>query len=96
VAGAVVWDGLGALMSANPWSNRKDANGLTGQQAAVLRLLCQDKTSKQIGAQLWLVERTVKHHRSNMLKMLGLKTSAGLAVWAVEHGYHLEENKAAA
>ncbi|HEX3630056.1 MAG TPA: response regulator transcription factor [Candidatus Dormibacteraeota bacterium] len=59
---------------------------LSDQEKRVLRLAAQGKTNKQIAADLFLSDKTVKHHISNILSKLNLSSRAQAAVWATQHG----------
>ena len=59
---------------------------LSDQEKRVLRLAAQGKTNKQIAADLFLSDKTVKHHSSNILSKLNLSSRAQAAVWATQHG----------
>jgi two-component system, NarL family, response regulator DevR len=59
---------------------------LSEQEKRVLRLAAQGKTNKQIAADLFLSDKTVKHHVSNILSKLNLSSRAQAAVWATQHG----------
>jgi DNA-binding NarL/FixJ family response regulator len=59
---------------------------LSDQEKRVLRLAAHGKTNKQIAADLFLSDKTVKHHISNILSKLNLSSRAQAAVWATQHG----------
>lgn len=59
---------------------------LSEQEKRVLKLAAQGKTNKQIAADLFLSDKTVKHHISNILSKLNLSSRAQAAVWATQHG----------
>lgn len=59
---------------------------LTDRELAVLRLVTQGKTNKEIAASLTVAERTVEFHLSNVLAKLGVDSRVKAAVWAKEHG----------
>ncbi len=59
---------------------------LSDQEKRVLRLAAHGKTNKQIAADLFLSDKTVKHHVSNILSKLNLSSRAQAAVWATQHG----------
>jgi two-component system response regulator DevR len=59
---------------------------LSEQEKRVLRLAAHGKTNKQIAADLFLSDKTVKHHVSNILSKLNLSSRAQAAVWATQHG----------
>ena len=60
---------------------------LTEREMAVLRLMCKYKTSKEIGDELFVTERTVKFHKANMLAKTGFKKSIDLAFYMVSNGW---------
>jgi len=58
--------------------------GLTDREREVLRLIGDGLTNRQIGAELFLSERTVKNYVSSMLAKLGLQRRTQAAVLAAE------------
>jgi DNA-binding CsgD family transcriptional regulator len=64
---------------------RKTAGGLTAREVDVLRLLAVGKTNRAIAEDLFLSERTVDRHVSNIFAKLGLSSRAAAAAYAVEH-----------
>jgi DNA-binding NarL/FixJ family response regulator len=58
---------------------------LSEQEKRVLRLVAEGKTNKQIAADLFLSDKTVKHHISNILGKLNLTSRSQAAVWATQH-----------
>jgi DNA-binding NarL/FixJ family response regulator len=58
---------------------------LTRREVDIIRLVCQELSSKQIAAQLNLSEFTVNTHRKNIQRKLNLKNVAGLVSFAREH-----------
>lgn len=59
---------------------------LTPREKDILRLLACNKSSIDIGAELFISRRTVEFHRANLLVKLGVKNSASLIKKAVELG----------
>ena len=51
--------------------SRSGAHGLTPREAEVLGLLAQGRTNKQIGAELYISEKTASVHVSNIIAKLG-------------------------
>jgi DNA-binding NarL/FixJ family response regulator len=58
---------------------------LTDRERDVVRLLGQGKSNKEIGADLFITERTARTYVSNILGKLGLQSRTQAALWAVEH-----------
>jgi DNA-binding NarL/FixJ family response regulator len=61
------------------------AEPLTERERDVMRLLGQGMSNKDIGAQLFITERTARTYVSNILGKLGLASRTQAALWAVEH-----------
>lgn len=60
--------------------------GLTRRELEVLRLIASGRSNRQIATELFLSERTVARHVSNILGKLGLANRAGATAFAFEHG----------
>lgn len=58
---------------------------LTKREVGILRLVCQEMTTREIASSLFLSELTVNTHRRNILKKLGVKNVAGLVNFAKQH-----------
>jgi DNA-binding NarL/FixJ family response regulator len=61
------------------------AEPLTEREREVLGLLGQGMANKEIGARLFITERTARTYVSNILGKLGLASRTQAALWAVEH-----------
>lgn len=61
------------------------AEPLTEREKDVLRLLGQGMSNKEIGAALFITERTARTYVSNILGKLGLASRTQAALYAVEH-----------
>jgi DNA-binding NarL/FixJ family response regulator len=59
---------------------------LTGRETEVLRLLARGKANKEIAAELFIGEKTVKTHVSNILSKLGVASRTQAALYAVRIG----------
>jgi two-component system response regulator DevR len=57
-------------------------NGLTDQQLRILALLAQGMTNREIGARLYLAEKTVKNHVTRILAKLGVQRRTQAALLA--------------
>lgn len=59
---------------------------LTPREKDILQLLACNKSSNEIGTELYISRRTVEFHRANLLIKLGVKNSASLIKRALELG----------
>lgn len=62
------------------------AADLTERELEVLRLVAQGKSNKDIAADLFISEKTVKTHVSSVLSKLGLEDRTQLAIYAIKNG----------
>jgi DNA-binding NarL/FixJ family response regulator len=60
-------------------------NALTKREIEVLKLLCDDQTSKEIGKSMSISSRTVENHRKNLLLKTKSKGTAGLVIYAIQN-----------
>lgn len=58
---------------------------LTEREKEVLKLICLQKTAKEIGELLFIAPRTVEGHKNNLFVKTGAKNIAGLVVYAIQH-----------
>ena len=63
----------------------KPPGGLTARELEVLRLVATGKTNRSIAADLFLSEKTVARHVSNIFTKLGLSSRAAATAYAYEH-----------
>jgi DNA-binding NarL/FixJ family response regulator len=63
---------------------------LTARQLEVLRLVAEGKRMKEIATILQLSTRTVETHKYDLMAVLGLRSTAELVRYAIEH--HMLEN----
>ncbi len=59
--------------------------GLTTREMDIAGRVGRGLSSKQIGAELGISEHTVRKHRENIARKLGLRNAAELVAWAVRH-----------
>jgi two-component system nitrate/nitrite response regulator NarL len=59
---------------------------LTEQERAILELVAQGYTNKQVGQQLHLAEKTVKHYMTNILQKLQVNNRVQAALIATKQG----------
>ena len=61
------------------------AGGLSTREIQVLRLVAAGKTNRQIGSALFISERTVERHLSNIFNKLDLTSRSAATAYAYEH-----------
>jgi DNA-binding CsgD family transcriptional regulator len=88
---ASIFDRLGAALDARDVHDLATGSGplpsgLTDREAEVLRLVAEGKTNKEIAADLFLSERTVARHLSNIFTKIDVTTRTAAAAFAFEHG----------
>jgi DNA-binding NarL/FixJ family response regulator len=66
-----------------PRSSRIDP--LSEREAQVLRLLAAGKTNRAIADELFISEKTVARHVSNIFDKLGVSSRTGATAWAFQH-----------
>jgi len=58
---------------------------LSEREAQVLRLLASGKTNRAIADELFISEKTVARHVSNIFDKLGVSSRTGATAWAFQH-----------
>ena len=58
---------------------------LTNQEIRIMALIAKGKTNKEIAAEIYLSEKTVRNYVSSILSKLNLSTRAEAAAYAVQH-----------
>ena len=59
---------------------------LSEREIDVLKLICQQKTAKEIGEMLFITQRTAEGHKNNLFVKTGAKNIAGLVIYAIQQG----------
>ncbi len=62
------------------------STGFTSKEIEIIRLICQQKTAREISRQVYLSERTVEQYRSNITRRIGARNIAGVIRFALQHG----------
>lgn len=70
---------------------RYDDNHLSDKEKRVLKLMCEEKTTKQIADIVKISPRTVEAIRDKLKLKTGTKSMAGLVIYAVKHGIFNQE-----
>jgi len=60
---------------------------LTTREKEIIKLIAEGKSSREIADMLFISNRTVQHHRANVMRKLSLKKTADLVKYAILKGY---------
>ncbi len=60
---------------------------LTIREREVLKLIAEGKSSRDVAELLFISPRTAEHHRANIRKKLGIRSTADLTKYALRKGY---------
>lgn len=60
-------------------------NGLSNRESEVAVLVTQGLSNKEVANQLFVTEKTVKFHLTNIYKKMSVKSRAQLIVWCLPH-----------
>lgn len=59
--------------------------GLSGREAQVAELVSKGLTNKDVANQLYVTEKTVKFHLTNIYKKMKVKSRSQLIVWSLPY-----------
>lgn len=65
--------------------------GLSNREAEVAELVTKGLSNKEVANQLFVTEKTVKFHLTNIYKKMNVKSRAQLIVWCMPHHTFQEE-----
>lgn len=65
--------------------NNPSIKDLTATEKKILKLIADNKTSREISDDLFISQRTVENHRANIITKLNLKGSHTLLKFAIEN-----------
>jgi DNA-binding NarL/FixJ family response regulator len=63
---------------------RKEVS-LTDREVEIIKLICQEYSTKEIGTRLNISERTVENHRAKVMEKIEVKNVVGIVRYAYEH-----------
>jgi HD-GYP domain-containing protein (c-di-GMP phosphodiesterase class II) len=87
-AGRLDAQAVGAVVEAAGLPHRRASwpNELTDREVEVLRVLARGLTNREIADVLVVSPRTVQHHLASVYDKISVRSRAGAAVFAIEHG----------
>jgi DNA-binding NarL/FixJ family response regulator len=84
MAGAVVIESGSVTKSAGAGGARDW--GLTQREREILRRVAAGQSNNAVAKELWLSEKTIKYHLTNVYRKLGVKNRTASVRFAFEHG----------
>jgi DNA-binding NarL/FixJ family response regulator len=69
-----------------PSREREFGRDLSSRQLEVLQLVAEGRATKEIAEILHISVKTVEYHKSGIMQRLGVRTTAELTKYAIEHG----------
>lgn len=70
---------------------REAPDGLSGRECEVLTLVAEGRSNREIGERLFISDRTVGRHLTNIYNKLGVTSRTQAARYAIEHGIDYAE-----
>lgn len=69
--------------------------GLSNRESEVAELVTKGMSNKEVANQLFVTEKTVKFHLTNIYKKMNVKSRAQLIVWCLPHIGFVEKEEVA-
>ena len=63
---------------------------LTPREMEILQLILAGRTNKAIAAEIYITEKTVEFHLTNIYTKLGMRTRMLAGLWAMQQGIEAE------
>lgn len=76
--------------SFDPHKNQKP-DMLSPKEKEIIRLICEEKTSKEIGDTLFMSVRTVESWRRKIAEKINAKTAVGITIYAIRNSIYFPE-----
>ena len=86
-AGGVHYSSQGAVNMMHNIAGKSESPvaNLTEREIEIIKLIVRSMTNKEIAGQLSISDLTVNTHRKNAMRKLGIKNTAGLVKFAIDH-----------
>ena len=69
-------------------SEVKNEFQISENELTVLKLVCSEKTYKEIADEMYLSPKTIDGYRESLFKKTGVKSRVGLVMYAIKNGIH--------
>jgi two-component system response regulator NreC len=71
----------------NPYKEKQRAM-FSDKEQQIIQLICEERTNRVIGETLYMSTRTVEGLRGKILEKMNVKTSAGIAIYAIKNALY--------
>lgn len=71
----------------NPYKQQRISQ-FSDRELDIIRLVCKEKTSKEIAETLFMSSRTVEGFRAKIMEKMHVRTAAGIAIYAIKYGIY--------
>ncbi len=79
--------GLIGVSEFNPYA-KAQTEIFSEQDKAIIRLICQEKTSEEIGKILFIGKRQVERIRTKIISRMNVKSPAGVVMYAIKNSIY--------
>jgi Response regulator containing a CheY-like receiver domain and an HTH DNA-binding domain len=69
-------------------NKNREENKFTDRELQVIRMICEEKTSKEIGSTLGLQSRTIERYRDAIMEKMEVKNLAGVVMYAIKNNLY--------
>ena len=76
---------ISSFINAQKVAPQFNTSELTPQEIKIVQLICQEKTSQEIGEELFLAKKTIESHRDRIMTKIKARNMAGIVIYAIKH-----------
>ncbi len=66
----------------------KEGHLFSDKDKEIIKLICEEKSNKEIGEVMFMSTRTIEGIRSRILEKMNVKTAAGIAIYAIKNALY--------
>ncbi|NCI51636.1 response regulator transcription factor [Sediminibacterium roseum] len=72
----------------NPYNSGVHSSLFSSKEIEVIRLICEEYSTKEIGDKIFQSMRTVEGYRAKILDKMNARNTAGIVIYAIKHGIY--------
>jgi DNA-binding NarL/FixJ family response regulator len=76
---------ISSFINAQKVAPQFNTSELTPQEIKIVQLICQEKTSQEIGEELFISKKTIESHRDRIMTKIKARNMAGIVIYALKH-----------